>query len=166
MAHLRGVAVGAGYFSRFHYDAWGRIPEVALTAVCDLDAARAATAYPGARPYTALRTMLEPKTQGPAGQWVLLALKAAAVLLLWFWLAHAKDRLTALALGLIIGGAIGNAIDRLAYGWVADFVFFHISTATWRFNWYVFNLADVAIVAGVIGLLYESLVMDRAAKAP
>ena len=77
-----------------------------------------------------------------------------------------RDRLTALSLGLIIGGAVGNAIDRLAYGWVADFVFFHVSTANWRFNWYVFNLADVAIVAGVIGLLYESLVGDRAAKAP
>jgi signal peptidase II len=64
------------------------------------------------------------------------------------------------------GSAHRNAIDRLAYGWVADFVFFHISTDSWRFNWYVFNLADVAIVAGVIGLLYDSLVMDRAAKAP
>ncbi|HMA58276.1 MAG TPA: signal peptidase II [Pseudolabrys sp.] len=106
------------------------------------------------------------QTQGPVGQWVLLAFKVVAVLLLWLWLAHAKDRFTALALGLIIGGAIGNAVDRLAYGWVADFVFFHISTPNWRFNWYVFNLADVAIVAGVIGLLYESLVMDRAAKAP
>ena len=106
------------------------------------------------------------QTEGALGQWVLLALKAAAVLLLWLWLARARDRLTALALGLIIGGAVGNAIDRLAYGWVADFVFFHVSTATWRFNWYVFNLADVAIVAGVIGLLYESLVGDRAAKAP
>jgi signal peptidase II len=106
------------------------------------------------------------QTQGPVGQLVLLAFKAAAVLLLWLWLAHAKDRLTALSLGLIVGGAVGNAIDRLAYGWVADFVFFHISTPNWRFNWYVFNLADVAIVAGVIGLLYESLVGDRAAKAP
>jgi signal peptidase II len=106
------------------------------------------------------------QTQGPLGQWVLLAVKAGAVILLWLWLAHAKDRLTALALGLIIGGAMGNAIDRLAHGWVADFVFFHISTDNWRFNWYVFNLADVAIVAGVIGLLYDSLVMDRAAKAP
>jgi signal peptidase II len=106
------------------------------------------------------------QTQGPVGQWVLLAFKAGAVILLGLWLAHAKNRLTALALGLIIGGAFGNAIDRLAYGWVADFVFFHISTDNWRFNWYVFNLADVAIVAGVIGLLYESLVMDRAAKAP
>ena len=106
------------------------------------------------------------QTQGPVGQWVLLAFKAAAVLLLWLWLAQAKDRLTALSLGLIVGGAVGNAIDRLAYGWVADFVFFHISTPNWRFNWYVFNLADVAIVAGVIGLLYESLLGDRAAKAP
>lgn len=106
------------------------------------------------------------QTQGPLGQWVLLGFKAAAVLLLWVWLAHARDRLTALSLGLIIGGAIGNAIDRLAYGWVADFVFFHLSGPGWHFNWYVFNLADVAIVAGVVGLLYESLKGDRAAKAP
>ncbi len=106
------------------------------------------------------------QTEGPLGQWVLLAVKLLAVLLLWMWLARAHNRLTALALGLIIGGAIGNAIDRLAYGWVADFVFFHISTATWQFNWFVFNLADVAIVAGVIGLLYESLAGGRAAKAP
>lgn len=106
------------------------------------------------------------QTQGSVGQWVLLAFKAVAVLLLVIWLAHAKERFTALSLGLIVGGAVGNAIDRLAYGWVADFVFFHISTPNWRFNWYVFNLADVAIVAGVIGLLYESVVGDSAAKAP
>ncbi len=106
------------------------------------------------------------QTEGPLGQWMLLGFKAAAVVLLWIWLARAHDRLTALALGLIIGGAIGNAIDRLAYGWVADFVCFHVSTASWRFNWYVFNLADVAIVAGVVGLLYESLIGERAAKAP
>jgi signal peptidase II len=106
------------------------------------------------------------QTQGPIGQWVLLGFKALAVALLWLWLARSHGRLTALALGLIIGGAVGNAIDRLAYGWVADFVFFHVSTANWRFNWYVFNLADVAIVAGVIGLLYESVAGERAAKAP
>ena len=106
------------------------------------------------------------QTQGPLAQWVLLAFKAVAVVLLWIWLAHAKDRLTALSLGLIVGGAVGNAIDRLAYGWVADFVLFHISMANWHFNWYVFNFADVAIVAGVIGLLYECLRADPAAKAP
>jgi signal peptidase II len=106
------------------------------------------------------------QTQGALGQGVLLGFKALAVLLLWLWLARSKDRLTALSLGLIIGGAVGNAIDRLAYGWVADFVFFHVSTANWRFNWYVFNLADVTIVAGVMGLLYESLAGERAQKAP
>jgi signal peptidase II len=106
------------------------------------------------------------QTHTALGQWVLLGAKLLAVLLLWLWLARAPARLTALSLGLIIGGAAGNAIDRLAYGWVADFVFFHIKTATWRFDWYVFNLADVAIVAGVVGLLYESLIGDRAAKAP
>ena len=106
------------------------------------------------------------QTQGPVGAWLLLGFKALAVLLLWLWLARSQDRLTALALGLIIGGALGNAIDRLAYGWVADFVFFHVSGANWRFQWYVFNLADVAIVAGVIGLLYESLAGERAQKAP
>jgi signal peptidase II len=99
-------------------------------------------------------------------QWALLAIKAAAVVLLMVWLARATTRLTALSLGLVIGGAVGNAIDRLAYGWVADFALFHIDTASWRFYWYVFNLADVAIVAGVVGLLYESVFSGRAVKAP
>ena len=103
---------------------------------------------------------------GPLGQWALLGVKAVAVVLLWVWLAHATSRLTAVALGLIIGGAVGNAIDRAAYGAVADFVLFHITTATWTFRWYVFNLADVGIVAGVIGLLYDSLLTRDAAKAP
>ncbi|MGN6571862.1 MAG: signal peptidase II [Pseudolabrys sp.] len=106
------------------------------------------------------------QTEGPLGQWILLGVKVAAVVALAVWLIRTRDRLTALSLGLIIGGAIGNAIDRLAYGWVFDFVYFHIRTESWQFNWYVFNLADVAIVAGVIGLLYESLFGDRAAKAP
>jgi signal peptidase II len=106
------------------------------------------------------------RQEGPLGQWALLALKAIAVVLLWIWLARAGTRLTALALGLIIGGAIGNAIDRFAYGAVADFVLFHVTTASFSFKWYVFNLADVAIVAGVIGLLYETLLGGDAAKAP
>jgi signal peptidase II len=99
-------------------------------------------------------------------QWALLGVKAAAVVLLVVWLARSTTRLTALSLGLIIGGAIGNAIDRLAYGFVVDFVLFHIDTASWRYYWYVFNLADVAIVAGVAGLLYESVFSGGAVKAP
>ena len=100
------------------------------------------------------------------GRYTLLALKIGAVVILWVWLARAETKLTALALGLIIGGAFGNAIDRLAYGAVMDFVLFHIDTDSIKFTWYVFNLADAAIVAGVIGLLYESLFGGHAAKAP
>jgi len=86
---------------------------------------------------------------------------------LWAWLTRAQTRLTAAALlGLIIGGAAGNAIDRLHWPGVMDFVLFHIDTAGFTFHWYVFNLADVAIVAGVVGLLYESLLGGGAAKAP
>jgi signal peptidase II len=106
------------------------------------------------------------RQEGPLGQWALLALKAIAVILLWIWLSRTSSRLTALSLGLIIGGAVGNAIDRLAYGAVADFVLFHVTTASFSFKWYVFNLADVAIVAGVVGLLYETLIDRGAAKAP
>ena len=100
------------------------------------------------------------------GRYTLLGLKTGAVVILWVWLARAETKLTALSLGLIIGGAFGNAIDRLAYGAVMDFVLFHIDTETIRFAWYVFNLADSAIVAGVIGLLYESFFGGHAAKAP
>jgi signal peptidase II len=104
--------------------------------------------------------------QGAVGQWALLAFKVVAVVFLWAWLARSPSRLTAAALGLIIGGAVGNAVDRLHWPGVLDFVLFHIETAAWSFRWYVFNLADVAIVAGVFGLLYESLRGGSAVKAP
>ena len=104
--------------------------------------------------------------QSPVGTWALLAFKVAAVVFLWVWLARASSRLTAVALGLIIGGAFGNAIDRLHWPGVMDFVLFHVETATFNFHWYVFNLADAAIVAGVAGLLYDSLRVRDAPKAP
>jgi signal peptidase II len=104
--------------------------------------------------------------EGPLGQWILLMVKIVAVVLLLMWLARAPTPAAAVSLGLIIGGAIGNGLDRLIYGAVADFVLFHVTTAAWSFNWYVFNLADAAIVAGVAGLLYDSVLRDRAAKAP
>ena len=103
---------------------------------------------------------------GAFGRWFLTGIKVLAVVLLWGWLARTTTRRTATALGLIIAGAVGNAIDRVLHGAVVDFALLHITTATWRFNWYVFNLADVAIVAGVAILLYESLIGDSAAKAP
>lgn len=100
------------------------------------------------------------------GRWFLLGIKVLAVALLWVWLARAGSKLVAVSLGLVIGGAVGNGIDRLAYGAVADFVLFHVTTASFSFTWYVFNLADAAIVAGVLGLLYDSFTAGRAAKAP
>ena len=106
------------------------------------------------------------RQEGLVGVWALLAFKAAAVVLLWIWLARASSRLTALALGLIIGGAIGNALDRLHWPGVMDFVLFHVQTASWSFRWYVFNLADVAIVAGVVALLYDSLRVGTPQKRP
>jgi signal peptidase II len=99
-------------------------------------------------------------------QAILTVVKAAAVIALAIWMAWSRTMLATIALGLIIGGAIGNAIDRVAYGAVADYVLFHLDFFGTRFDWYVFNLADAAIVAGVIGLLYESFLGGRAAKAP
>ncbi len=98
---------------------------------------------------------------GALGQWALVVFKAAAVVLIGWWLWRAESLLTAIALGLIAGGAIGNGLDRVMHGAVADFFAFHITTATWQFQWYVFNLADVGIVAGVGLLLYESLFGGR-----
>ena len=92
------------------------------------------------------------KQNSDAGRWVLIGFAVAAAIALTYWLAQLQTRLAAASVGLIIGGALGNAIDRVHYGAVADFFSFHVS----GFNWYVFNLADVAIVAGVVGLLHNS----------
>ncbi|MBV9533153.1 MAG: signal peptidase II, partial [Bradyrhizobium sp.] len=67
---------------------------------------------------------------------------------------------------MIICGACGNAIVRFAHGAVLDFALFHVQIGGNTFNWYVFNLADVAIVVGILALLYDSLLGVPAAKAP
>jgi signal peptidase II len=106
------------------------------------------------------------QNDSPAAQFALLAVKAIAVVALAIWMARSQTLLATVALGLIIGGAIGNAIDRLVYGAVVDFALFHIEIGGSAYNWYVFNLADVAIVAGVAALLYDSFLGVPAAKAP
>lgn len=103
---------------------------------------------------------------GPLGQALLLAFKLAAVVVLTVWLTRTRSRLTGIALGLIIGGAVGNMIDRVVHDAVMDFVLLHATVAGRTFYWYVFNLADAAIVAGVALLIHESLFMPGAAKAP
>lgn len=91
------------------------------------------------------------------GRWLLVAISLVAAAAIGWWLRSTDRPLLALALGLLAGGALGNAVDRAAYGAVFDFAQLH--WGTW--SWYVFNVADVAIVAGVVGLLYDSAVDGR-----
>jgi signal peptidase II len=96
----------------------------------------------------------------PTYEWqlTLAAIAVLASLALWVWLVQtASNRLMAVSLGLIIGGALGNALDRVLLQGVADFYKLH--WADW--SWYIFNIADVAIVAGVLGLLYDLYLTSR-----
>ena len=86
-----------------------------------------------------------------AGRWLLVGLTLAASLALAVWLARSRTAATCVALGLLIGGALGNLVDRVSYGAVVDFVSLHAG----GFHWYVFNGADCAITAGVVLLLLE-----------
>jgi signal peptidase II len=95
---------------------------------------------------------------GSVGPWVLSAFALLASLALTVWLAKgATNRIMAWSLGLIIGGGVGNAIDRFFHGGVVDYFSLH----AFNYYWYIFNIADVAIVAGVIGLLYDSITANE-----
>lgn len=87
------------------------------------------------------------------GRWFLVVVSIGAVVWLGRWLWRETGRVAAASLALVIGGALGNVVDRVAYGAVADFV--HLTAG--NYSWYIFNIADAAIVAGVVGLLYDSL---------
>ncbi len=94
---------------------------------------------------------------GLTGRLALVIFAVLACLALLVVLARSESVTMAVSVGLIIGGALGNAVDRLIYGAVADFFSLH----AFGLYWYVFNIADVAIVAGAVGLLYDSLVTSR-----
>jgi signal peptidase II len=85
------------------------------------------------------------------GRYLLIGFSIVAAIALTVYLAYAHSRLIAASVGLIIGGAIGNVIDRIVHGAVADFFSFHYA----GYYWYVFNIADVAITLGVFGLLID-----------
>lgn len=92
------------------------------------------------------------------GPWLLTGFALFVSIVLWFWLSRPEtSRILAASLGLIIGGALSNALDRPIHGGVADFYSLH----AFGFYWYVFNIADAAIVAGVLGLLYDSFGTSR-----
>jgi signal peptidase II len=93
------------------------------------------------------------------GRWLLASFKIGAAVFLTFWLRKSDSRAEAIGIGLIIGGAIGNAVDRIWHGAVFDFVHLHWGT----FSWYVFNVADAAIVMGVVFLLWGQLFPGSAA---
>lgn len=90
---------------------------------------------------------------GPAGAWILAAVALAVVAALGVWLRRAETVGAALALGAIGGGAIGNVIDRLRFGFVVDFLHAH----AFGWSWYVFNVADAAIVCGVGVLVLDGM---------
>lgn len=94
---------------------------------------------------------------GGASQGFLIAMALAISAGMWIWLAKVSRPVTAAGIGFILGGALANAFDRAVYGAVADFFSFHVG----NFSWYIFNLADVAIVAGVGLLVYESFTEGR-----
>lgn len=86
------------------------------------------------------------------GRWLLAGFTVLAAVGLWIWAVRSTHKILAVGLGLVIGGALGNGVDRFAYGAVVDYVHFHVGD----FSWYVFNLADVWIVVGVGILLLDS----------
>jgi lipoprotein signal peptidase len=89
---------------------------------------------------------------------ILGAVALAVVVALGAWLWRAERRLVAVALGAVCGGAIGNVIDRARFGAVVDFIHAH----AFGFSWYVFNVADAAIVCGVAALVLDSLRSPKA----
>jgi len=88
-------------------------------------------------------------------RWFFVALSSLVAILIYFWLKKlpGEERLTALSLSLVLGGAVGNLIDRLLYGHVIDFIHLYYHS----FHWPVFNLADSAITVGAVLLAYSSL---------
>lgn len=97
---------------------------------------------------------------GGAGRWLLSIFSIGVAGLLGWWALKADRRLLITAIGLVIGGAVGNVIDRIRFGFVVDFLDF---SGTGVFPW-VFNVADSAITVGVILLILDSLLTDRAVK--
>jgi signal peptidase II len=91
---------------------------------------------------------------------ILLGLTLAAIALLGWWLSNCRSTLTAAGLGAIIGGALGNAFDRIAHGAVVDYLDFHVLGR----HFFVFNLADAAINVGVALLLVDLAFGSRAGE--
>ncbi len=88
------------------------------------------------------------------GRWLLVGLTAIISAVVAVWITREKHPPERFALGLILGGALGNIVDRIRFGYVVDFV--HLHAGQWSF--YVFNVADAAISVGVAILLWRALI--------
>jgi signal peptidase II len=95
-----------------------------------------------------------------SARWMLSLFSIVVAGVLGWWALRADRRLLISAIGLVMGGAIGNVIDRIRFGFVVDFIDF---SGTRVFPW-VFNVADSAITIGVLLLILDSLLSERAAK--
>jgi len=91
------------------------------------------------------------------GKWGIVVLTGAVTLWLLNWLRTTTSKFEATALALIIGGAIGNLVDRFLHGAVVDFIHFHVA----GYSFYVFNVADSAITIGAALLLFDGLRESR-----
>jgi signal peptidase II len=95
-------------------------------------------------------------SDGVLGRWLLPAFAAVVVVGLLVWLWRTESRWTGIALGLIMGGAVGNLVDRVRYGAVADFLDLHLA----GYHWPAFNAADTGITVGAAMLVLDSLFGD------
>tara|TARA_Y100000768_G_scaffold216325_1_gene163030 strand:+ start:548 stop:1036 length:489 start_codon:yes stop_codon:yes gene_type:complete len=84
-------------------------------------------------------------------RWILSALSILVIFYLYFWSTKSPSKLTKISLFIMIGGALGNVFDRLIYGKVIDFISLHV----FNYYWYVFNIADIAIVLGGFIILFD-----------
>jgi signal peptidase II len=94
------------------------------------------------------------------GKYILIVLALAICGIMLVWLKNSSDKLSMWAIGFIIGGAIGNVIDRLNYGAVADFFYFHYQ----NFGWPAFNIADIAVFLGAAMICIQSIFFNDEAK--
>jgi signal peptidase II len=93
-------------------------------------------------------------------RWLLTFFAAGVIGFLIWWLRGVQDLRLAQAIGLIIGGAVGNVIDRMLYGAVADFFHLH----AFGYDWYVFNIADTAVVLGVMVMGFDLALSEWRAR--
>jgi len=102
------------------------------------------------------------RADDPMARWLLVAMTGTIALGVLFWMLRERNRIDQIGLGLVLGGAMGNILDRIRYGYVVDFADLHFGT--WQ-PFLVFNVADAAITIGVLILFARALLVRDTPKA-